>query len=64
MTNLFSDLKPFIHTEKKISEIDKPKKVNKKEYTKMISEMVEIIRENKKIIEENNSVNKQSEFIL
>ena len=50
MTNKFKDLKPYVGSEG--DSLIPPKKLSTKEHKKMITEMVELIKENRRIVDE------------
>lgn len=64
MTNRFKDLKPFIGSVSETKRNAIPKLVGGKKRDKMISEMVELIKENKKIIDELKSSSKPDGYLF
>lgn len=64
MTNKFKDLKPYIVRTSENIAYTIPKLVKGKKRDKMISEMVELIKENKKIIDNLKSSSKPDGYLF
>ena len=64
MTNKFKNLKPYIVRTSENNVYIIPKLVRGKKRDKMISEMIELIKENKKIIDDLKSSSKQDGYLF
>ena len=64
MTNKFKNLKPYIVSTSENNAYTIPKLVRGEKRDKMISEMVELIKENKKIIDDLKSSSKPDGYLF